>query len=401
MKNYTVHKHPHPTFDAYTIEKAFDAPRAGYVEYPRVNTHNELCGSGALLYLMLCERNHPGTQSANGEKAIDRIVSSLRYMLLPGNEPSMRVGPYWGYPLTASILTLLKKTPSMWNLFSEQEHARMDDIMKCFVVQCAWATNDCNDFWTGPEMKGNYRKGWNPNHRSPSVLPIMYATIYFDSVDYVNHLLTSFSFDEFTTHLKAIGFENAYKTMMTAGKSLMEEGGEAFLLDSNEPAGKGAGVKHPYVYRNIPLSDTLGLINEILLQNCQGGKVVDCVGDRESGICGYVMKGSSPVLGLDGMMSEFTSHDAKGIRSDITYCAANFCILAPVLATLVELGIWNPEDPQNSEAATKTAISTIDFLYKIQNGYYSFSHGKGRPTDEKSTHGVYPFAKDLWNAMLA
>ncbi|MBO5789301.1 MAG: hypothetical protein J6R42_05090 [Clostridia bacterium] len=401
MTKYAVKTNLPPQFSSDILEKAFDAPRAAYTPYDLVNTHNELCGSAALLYLILCEKYYPGTKSKNGDTAISRIESHIRYLIQPGNEPSMRCGPYWGYPVTSAALTVLRKTPHLWQLFTKEEQSRLDDIMHCFAIECAWATNDCNDFWTGPELRGNYRKGWNPNHRSPGVLPIMFATIYFDSVDKVNAMLTDFDYDAFVAHLTEIGFTSALATVTTAGKTLMEEGGECFLLKDHEPAGRGAGIKHPYVYRGIPLCDTQALFSEILLQNCQGGKVVDCVGDKESGICGYLMNGTSPVLGLEGMMTEFTSHDASGIRSDITYCASNFCILVPALAAMVALGAWDPQAPENQLASERTTISNIDFLYKIENGYYSFSHGKGRVSGEKSTHGVYPFAKDLWKCMLS
>ena len=56
---------------------------------------------------------------------------------------------------------------------------------------------------------------------------------------------------------------------------------------------------------------------------------------------------------------------------------------------------------ENQKASHFTAVSVTDFLYKIENGYHSFSHGKGRHSDESSAHGVYPFAKDMWKAMLS
>ena len=398
MSNYAVKIKNPPIFREEIIEKAFDGPRCGYKS---INCVNELAGSGSLLYLLLCEKYKGNVVSKNGDKAIDKIMSHFRHLLLAGSEPTMGSGPYWGYPVTSAAIALAKTIPSVWNQFTAEQIEKLDAYMWLFSLGCAWGTNDCNDFWTGPDLIGNFRKGWNPNHRSPGVLPIMFASIYFGSADKVNEMLVNFSYEDALATCDRLDMPNAKKIFETAGKELFENGGECYLLKDNEYANKGAGVKHPYVYRGIPLSDTTGLFNEILLQNTKGGIVVDVVGDKESGICGYVMEGSSPVLGLDGMMTEFVSHDAKGIRSDIIYCASNFCILAPTMAAMVALGAWDPADAKNAEASEKTAISIIDFIYKIEKGYFSFSHGKGVPKGEKGTHGVYPFAKDLWNGMLS
>lgn len=402
MSEYKVKVNRKPTFSPWILEKAFDAPRMAYTPYDKVNTHNELCGSGALLYLLLWEHYYPGTKSKSGDTAVSRILEHLRYFLVSGNEPSMRVGPYWGYPVTAAALTLLKKNTAIWQLLSEDEKRKIDEIMRSFAVTCAWATSDQNDYYTGPCLRGNYRKSWNPNHRSPFVLSILFATIYFDdNVEKVNEMLTNFSYDAFVEMLEKEGFTSAKATVTTAGKTLFEEGGEAFLENSGEPAGQGKGVKYPYIYREMPLSMREPIFSQILLENCRGGKVVNEVKHEESGAHAYLEKGSSPVLGMDGMMTEFTSHDAKGIRSDITYCAANFCILVPALAAMVALDRWDETADSNQKASHYTAVSITDFLYKIENGYHSFSHGKGRHSDESSTHGVYIFAKDMWKAMLS
>ncbi len=395
----TLQLRPTPAFSDDALQKAFEAPLCAY---GRVNCHSELCGSGAFLYLLLRFRHDPTLTFADGTSVRARILAHVRTLIMPGHEPGMCAGPYWGYPLTAAALTVLRKTPSLWSVLNEEEQGKADDIMRCFAIQCAWATNDCNDFWTGPELVGNYRKGWNPNHRSPGVLPIMFAVSYFGDADYVDRLLVDFDYDSFTAHLREIGFTSALATVTCAGKQLMEEGGDCFLLADGSPAGHGEGIRHPYVYRGIPLADTTGLLNEILLQNCGGGKVTNEVFDPCGNRIAYLMEGSSPMLGEEGMMTEFVSHDAKGMRSDISYCSANFCILVPVLAAAAELGLWTPTEERNEKAARLTAISTIDFLYKMQHGYYSFSHGKGRPTNEKTApHGVYPFAKDMWYAYFA
>ena len=99
---------------------------------------------------------------------------------------------------------------------------------------------------------------------------------------------------------------------------------------------------------------------------------------------------------MEGMMTEFKSHDALGIRSDSVYCATNFCILVPAAVTAVALGLWDPDKKENEEASHLTTVGVVDFLFKLQNGYVSFSKGAEHHYTEASTHGGYRFAKALW-----
>lgn len=95
-------------------------------------------------------------------------------------------------------------------------------------------------------------------------------------------------------------------------------------------------------------------------------------------------------------MTEFKSHDALGIRSDAVYCATNFCILVPAAVAAITLGLWDPAKPENSEASHLTTVGVVDFLFKLQNGYVSFSKGAAHQYTEENTHGGYRFAKALW-----
>ena len=126
MQKYGVKIKNPPVFSEQIIDKALDAPRCRYAS---VNCHNELAGSGSLLYLLLVEKYRPGVVGANGDTVMDKIMSHIRNLLLPGNEPSMHCGPYWGYPVTSAAIALAKTIPSVWGQLTADQIERFDEIM--------------------------------------------------------------------------------------------------------------------------------------------------------------------------------------------------------------------------------------------------------------------------------
>lgn len=387
-----------PAFPQEVLKDAYAMPTAAYTPYTRVNTHSELGGSTALLYEVLAEHYHPGLKVDGEESNLAYVLRGLRSLISSGKEPAMKVGPIWGHPMTASAFAVAKATPAIWNQLSDEEKEKIDWLMRAFVVTCSWATADQNDYRTGPCLAGNYSKHWNPNHISPSVIPILMAVSYFGSADTVNGILTDFSYDDFMATFQRLEFTNILRTWSAAGKMLFETGGDCYLqnCETLTPAGHGKGVKFPYIYRGMPLADTDAIFRELLDHNTRGGKVVNRI-EGEGGQCAYQPTGESPVTGRDGMMTEFNSHDAFGIRSDVNYCACNFSILMPSLTAGIALGLWDPASPANAETSERTVVSITDFFYKLFHGYVSFSKGKPHVfTEENGVHGGYRFAKALW-----
>lgn len=395
--DYTIRFRPSPTFSPEVLRDAYRMPAAAYTPYTKVNTNSELGGSTALLYETLAEHYQPGITVPGEKSNLFYVLRGLRSLLSSGREPAMKVGPIWGNPMAASAIAVAKATPTVWAELTSEECEKADFLMRAFAVTCSWATSDQNNFLTGPCLAGNYSKHWNPNHISPSVIPILMAVSYFGSAEKVNDFLTHFSFDEEMETCQRFAFTNILRTWSAAGKMLFEEGGKCYLQNRAEltPAGEGKGVRYPYQYKGMPLSETDALFRELLRQNTRGGRVTNAIGDPQ-GQYAYLPSGASPVLGMDGMMSEFNSHDALGMRSDTLYCASNFCILVPSLVAGITLGLWNPDAPENEEVSHLTAVGVADFLYKLQNGYVSFSKGASHRFTEANTHGGYRFAKALW-----
>jgi hypothetical protein len=396
---YRIQKNILPCFSDEIIKKAMQAPLAAYPDFDKVNTDEELAGSTALLYLLFVEHYYSEKMPVSRELLRERILCHLRSLLSSGNEPSMKAGPVWAQPITSAAIALAKSTASVWSRLVEAEVNKFDLIMKAFAVTSSWATSDQNDFYTGPCMRGNFKKSWNPNHRYSSVFPIMMASIYFGSSEFVDNVLINFSYDEFMNEFKDAGFNNILRSWGAAGAELFEQGGKCFI--DGKAAGEGKGVKYPYVYRDIPLKDTVGLMNELLMQNISSHPVSDYY-ENDKGQRGGLPAGfSSPYLGMMGMMKEFRAGDGHGLRSDVIYCASNFCILVPVLAVMIELGYWNPDDEKNSEVSRLTVISILDFKYKLQSGYMSYSKGEAHYHTEKDIHGGYIYANDIWKAILS
>lgn len=396
--DYRLHVRKHPNFPHDVLRDAYRMPTAAFTPYTRVNTHSELGGSTALLYETLAEHYEPGLTIPGEKSNLFYVLAGIRSLLTPGLEPAMKVGPLWGNAMVACVFALAKATPHIWSALTEPEKYGIDCLMRASVVTCSWATSDQNDYQTGPCLAGNYSKHWNPNHVSPHVIPILMAVSYFGSAEKVNSILTEFSYDDAMQKLQDHRFTNILRTWSPAGKMLFEEGGTCYLQNRKTPtpAGEGKGVKFPYLYKGMPLADTDAIFRELLLHNERGGIVTNAEGDPD-GQYAYFPEGvSSPVTGMEGMMTEFKSHDALGIRSDSVYCATNFCILVPAAVTAVALGLWDPDKKENEEASHLTTVGVVDFLFKLQNGYVSFSKGAEHHYTEASTHGGYRFAKALW-----
>lgn len=396
--DYRLHVRKQPVFPADVLRDAYRMPTAAFTPYTRVNTHSELGGSTALLYEMLAEHYEPTLQLDGEESNLTYVLRGIRSLLTSGLEPAMKVGPIWGNAMVSSVFALAKATPHVWKVLTDEEKARIDCLMRASAVTCAWATADQNDYLTGPCLVGNYSKHWNPNHVSPHVIPILMAVSYFGSAAAVDEILTTFSYDDAMQELQDLRFTNILRTWSPAGKRLFEEGGTCYLFNGAEPtaAGTGRGVKYPYIYKGMPLADTDAIFRELLLHNERGGTVTNAEGDP-NGQYAYLPSGlSSPVLGMDGLMTEFKSHDAFGMRSDAIYCATNFCILVPAAVAAIALGLWDPAAAENELASHLTTVGVTDFLFKLTNGYVSYSKGASHVYTEANTHGGYRFAKALW-----
>jgi hypothetical protein len=225
---------------------------------------------------------------------------------------------------------------------------------------------------------------------------VISAAAYFGP-DQLNQIFTSFDFDEYMKKFDELGFSNIKAVWSCYDwKPLLEHGGTYISPKKQKPLGTGTGVTHSFTYRKIPLSDLAGIYCSVTTDLYS-----DTVTNGVEGKSWILNNGVSPFLGQQGMMAEFKSMDAEGIRSDIDYCNEDFCSYPTMLMTLKVLGLW-PATDTTKKLEKLMYVGNEDFLYKNTTGFHSFSHGKGH--DSKPLDSVkwlaFSYINDLWNGYL-
>ncbi len=379
------------------------------------NWPQEMEGATALVILAMQEHCHPGSE-IGGASVAARVAAHIKQVVSGGCEPQLHVGPWWANPAFACAAALAKKTPTVWSLFTEEEIDRLDWVMRGFAVQNNYASNAENNFVTGPELLGNYSKHWNPNFRSSNLVQILACVSYFGSAEAVDEILTGFDYDTYIEVYTKLGYTNIV-TNWTKGdikngagfvKRLMETGAGTsdapFTYLNNEDntvtGGYGAGVKIPFTYWTdkgiIPLKEVSRVFNTMLI-HLYDMTTESAVG--EAYIDGHI---ASPFEGQFGMMHEYNSKDAKGIRSDAGYCTHNFAIMTCATAAVIVLGLWDPREETNRALLANMYVGNEDHIFKMVTGYYSYSHGKlaQKPSLEPDGVTVYGMSKAVWREYL-
>jgi hypothetical protein len=388
-----------PKFTVEVLEAAF-AQRPVFfntTSNPGYGSQENL-GSISLFYLSLAEYLEPGIKSKAGVLAKDRALEHIRSLISGGREPHCSNGPFWAHGLITSGLTMARKTDSIWNELKDDEKAKADLVMKSLAISVNWGYNDANNYPCGLNLAGNFKKSWNPNYRCSYIPGIVNAVLYFGGADAVNEIFTGFDYDRHITELNAAGFTNIAATWANAGKTLMEEGGPVTARDGG--TGSGKGVKLPFVYNKAPLSDTDGIMSSLVKYTYQS-KVKSSGGIRGGKNYAHILDGTkSPFEGWPGMMYEFASGDANGIRSDAEYCAASFDILVPPVTLLKIFGDWDGSTPAQQQMDSLMYAGNEDLIYKLEHGYHSYSKGMGKDHYEYSMKHGYPVAKEVWRKVL-
>jgi len=357
----------------------------------------EQYGSKALYYLCLAVNLDPATTNEDGTLASDAAADSIRMLVSGGREPFCANGPYPAHADITNALALAKHTPEIWSQLTDDEIAKVDLLMKSFAISSNWGYNDCNDYKTGLSLMGNFDKLWNPNYRCAGLIPIMNCVIYFGSADEVNEIFTSFDYDTYMDELLDAKFTNIRTTWAKTGKDAMENGGDAPYLNG----GTGAGVKQEFVYNGMPLSDIEGIFED-LVKCAYNGTVASSFGAKGTKAYAYVLDGAvSPYEGRQGMMFEFNSMDAMGMRSDANYCVMSAGNIIPFLNNLKILRGWDGSTKQQKECEELIYVGTEDLIFKLQHGYRSYSKGIGIDGYENGHYsGGYGFFKDIWRNVL-
>ena len=412
--------------DPEMLAWAINAPLMQYSREFLENENGIVPSSSAALYLAVTQFSEPERAGVR-----ERLIAQLQNLTVGGNEPGFNAGPFWHYATVSMCIALCRYMPEVWGAFSDDERGRLTLIMECFAISSAFVTNDPNEYRTGASLTGNYYKLWNPNHRMAMTLPIVASAVFFsadgaDGAERVNEILLGFDHAAYIDAFDRSGFSRAKHYWTTEGitlpdgrvapgiAELMMHGGDAFLcyldryavsnkLTVGRAAGTGVGVRAKYTYFGMGLNDLAGIVSNMYDYNYAGGKVISDTADIPNGTdengkpLAYIADGSrSPVEGMLGMMKEFISGDAGGIRSSTSYCMHDFILVMQSYAVLYGLGVMRltADDP----LFRLMWVGNEDLVYKNERGYNSYSIGRSRGISDETSHPEYLPWKALWRA---
>lgn len=361
-------------------------------------TNLEKRSSTAMYYLTLSEYLNQGAKSSvTGKTAKDRALEHFRALIKGGNEPFACSGPYLSHAVVSSAIVLAKNTPSIWNSLTADEHERLDWLMKALAICGNWSFNDANDYKTGFDMEGNFDKNWNPNYRNTYLTAVGNACLYFGGTDQLNEIFTTFSYDTYVAKFTELGFTNILASWTTAGKDLMENGGAATLSNGGD-GGNGAGVKAEFKFNGKGLNELTSIALEQFVATYDAN-VVSTAGKAGTSAYSYIIGNkTSPYDGYYGMMYEFVSGDAGGLRSSADYAYSSMINIVPYLLNLKMLGGWNSANNDDQLKLEKMMfVGHEDLIFKLENGYHSYMKGSGSDEYEQTLEVKgYAMIKDLW-----
>jgi hypothetical protein len=338
----------------------------------------------------------PDAKTSAGQPIADSVVEQIREIIAPGHEPNAGAGLNgWSHHAVAQAFVLAKATPEVWSKLTDDDKNRIDWIMKAMAIAGSFQFDDGNNYNTSLNADDNTNKNWNPNHRL-YLFCVLSAAAYFGP-DQLNNIYTTFSFDEYMKKFDGLGFSNIKATWGCFNWGpILENGGDYVSAKKQKVMGTGTGVKHPFTYRKIPLSDLAGIYCSVTADLYH-----DTVTNGIEGKSWILNNGTSPFLGQQGMMSEFNSKDAEGVRSDLDYCDQDFCAYPTMLMTLKAIGQW-PANDTTKNLEKLVYVGNEDFLYKNTTGFHSFSHGKGRDTQnvQNVKWSATAWLIDLWSGYL-
>ena len=440
---YTKMLDPEQLFNAYT-NKLFDY---------EIHNWGDMMQACPIYILAYHEHEDP----ADGPVR-DRLIAQLDALCGKGTAPDFDAWCNWSFPIITASIALVRDTPTVWNSLSYTQKAKLDTMMLAFSYLASVATSDYNNYHTGPGLRGNYDKSWNPNYRLANIPNIVFTTYYFgngditEGADYVNERITSFNSDEYYAMLKKFetyGWNDAYKCWTTSAK---EEGsGDAYQMlvkggkvthNTNDQKGlmssgtgslgvNNGGKDYRYTgYLKTPytLYEVDRIIEDLMYYNYGAGEVrnehyYDANGDGTAEKIAGVADGTvTPYLGQMGMMLELGT--PGGNRSSTSYCSDDFTMIVCILSATAALPLYETVngrrvqkqdasgDPavlydytKNEELWQMIQIGNEDFLYKFVHGYNSYaegSYGVNVSTNKESVNagGNYYMIKNLWRSVM-
>ena len=414
--------------DVMSVSDMIEMYGRDLLDYSRGNL---LYNATALYLLALQEHENPLDGPVR-----ERVLEHLRTVVQENRAPDFNLAPYWHHTLLTATIALVRDTPSIWKHVDSELEERLDVMMKAFAYMASIGTSDDNNYKTGPSMKGNYGKTWNPNYRMANVPEIIYATSYFGGNDFtngstkMNEMLKSFDENEYNFMIgkfEEYGWNTALSYWTTEGKVRDSDGkqgadaktmlisGGWVVCDDTPTAttiwvdgGTGAGVNNggkDYLYQGVPLSNPGGIVEKLITHNYSGGAVesdhyYDVDGDGVKERVAWIVDNSiSPYQGQMGMMLEF----ASGNRSSTGYCSHDFILSTVILSSAKALKIYDIKN-DNPALFQMVVVGNEDFLYKNEIGYQCYSTGSYGTSNsihsEENENATYFALKTHWRECM-
>ena len=404
-----------PNFTDTALEWAFNAQLTSFVN----NTHHlyphsgnlawEVGGTLAMFYLAYAAYTNPNARSSRGVLASDRALLHIRNIISGGTEFRFDSGPLAATALLPNAIVMLRHTPVIWDQLTEDEISRIDLLMEAGAIIANWGFNDANNYFTGFGMEGNFNKMWNPNFRAKAMIAIVAAVMYFGSAEAVNDILVNFDYDDFFRRLEEANFTNIINRWSPMDRNIMMRGGpiqqQVHLAPAGAGGGTGRGVRVPFVWTGLPLSDVEGIVYRFITAQEGPGmpagtysRIVQDGWTRGNTSTYTLGDASSPFVGEMGAFFEFYSNDASGMRSDAAYGYASMQVVVPFIINLnLFYDGWDGSTPRQQSAHRHVYVGNEDLLFKLHYGFMSWSHANARlDYGHRSLGNGFLIVKDMW-----
>ncbi|MDM5187905.1 hypothetical protein QUF99_11365 [Bacillus sp. DX4.1] len=292
----------------------------------------------------------------------ERILEHVRSLISGGKEPNANGGlDGRTHNIVAQALVLVKHNEMIWEELNREEREKVDWIMRSLAIASHWSYDDDNNFYTGLDQRGNFKKSYNPNYKNGYGNTIVAVTMYF-GVKRTKAIFSEFSYHYYMEQFKKYQYKNIINTWSQAGSHIMEQGGR------DRKGGYGAGVKNSFIFEGTEIDNVMGIFRKVTFDTYNKNV-------KNSGADGkaYIVKGRSPSEGEMGMIAEFDSNDAKGKRSDAFYSYESWMNTIPTMLNLKLFNYWEDKD---GEIEKRIDVGTKDLLYKLEKGYKGFANGE-------------------------
>ena len=335
----------------------------------------------AFYFLSLVAFQCPEAIASDGKKVPDRVVSHIRSLVQPGNEPNAAGGiTGWADGQTALGLALARRSPTVWDNVSSDEKERVEWVMRALAVAAHWTLGDGINPTTLLWTQKNFDPKWPPNHWMGQYAVIIAAGDFF-GVDELDDIFLAFDQSEYLGHFKKFGFTN-------------------FLSNWNLDAERmNPAIRRPHLSRDQKsLFDPVGYLEKPFKWTF-GRKVADAslaARDETGASRGKILSGSSPFLGQTGMIVEL---EFGASRSSVRYAFDVWRNVVPIVSFLMARDQWSGAVAEQLDPIIR--IGSEDFLYKLLHGYKDWANNVEKGETWSMTRMGFPVLKTLWRRQIA